>query len=243
MATDAAIPDDLAPGTAMPALPPLTNGDRLTQAEFLRRYEAMPHLHDAELIEGVVYLRSSGSHEYHGAPHFDLITWLGQYQIYTPGIEGGDSSTLRLDDLNVPQPDAYLIVLPAYGGQVRFDDDGYITGAPEFVAEVAASSAAIDLNAKHTAYLRNGVREYVVWRVFDRGIDWFVSHEGRFDRLVPKEGGRLESEVLPGLWLDPAALISGDMPSIGQTVQQGLGTPEHAAFVASLQQKAAQNRP
>jgi Uma2 family endonuclease len=243
MATDAVVPDALEPGTAAPALPPLTNGDCLTQTEFLRRYEAMPHLRNAELVEGVVYLSSKVAHEYHGAPHFDLITWLGQYQTYTPGIEGGDSSTLRLDDLNVPQPDAYLIVLPAYGGQVRLDADGYIAGAPEFVAEVAASSAAIDLHAKHTAYLRNGVREYVVWRVFDRAIDWFVSREGRFDRLVLKEGRRLESEVLPGLWLDPVALISGDMLSIGQTVQQGIATPEHAAFVASLQQKAAQNRP
>ena len=112
-------------------------------------------------------------------------------------------------------------------------------GAPELVAEIAASSAAIDLHAKLAAYLRNGVREYIVWRVFDRGIDWFVSRKGRFDRLVPKEGGRLESEMLPGLWLDPVALIGGDMPSVARTVQQGLATPEHAVFVDRLRQQAA----
>ncbi len=33
---------------------PLENGDRLTAPEFLRRYEAMPHVKKAELIEGIV---------------------------------------------------------------------------------------------------------------------------------------------------------------------------------------------
>ena len=36
------------------AVPPLENGERLTRAEFERRYEAMPELKKAELIEGEV---------------------------------------------------------------------------------------------------------------------------------------------------------------------------------------------
>ena len=39
-------------------IPSLENGDRLTRAEFERRYEAMPNLKKAELIEGVVYMPS-----------------------------------------------------------------------------------------------------------------------------------------------------------------------------------------
>jgi hypothetical protein len=35
------------------AVPPLEPGDRLTRDEFERRYEAMPELKKAELIEGV----------------------------------------------------------------------------------------------------------------------------------------------------------------------------------------------
>jgi Uma2 family endonuclease len=242
--SDTAIPDGSKPSASIPsAPPPLTNGDNLTQAEFLRRYSAMPDIHDAELIEGVVYMPSPVTYKYHGAPHFQLITWLGLYQVFTPGVEGGDNATLRLDELNIPQPDAFLIVLPSHGGQVRLDPDGYITGAPELVAEVAATSAAIDLHAKLAAYLRNGVREYLVWRVFDRSIDWFVSREGRFDRLDAKETGRLESKVLPGLWLDPEALIRGNMPSVVSTVQQGIATAGHAAFVTFLQQKTTQSRP
>ena len=37
---------------------PLESGDRLSRAEFERRYMAMPDLKRAELIEGVVYVPS-----------------------------------------------------------------------------------------------------------------------------------------------------------------------------------------
>jgi Uma2 family endonuclease len=43
------------PATAKP-LPPLENGDHLSASEFERRYEAMPQLKKAELIEGRVYM-------------------------------------------------------------------------------------------------------------------------------------------------------------------------------------------
>ncbi len=40
------------------AIPPLKAGDRLTRDEFERRYDAMPNLRKAELIEGVVHVPS-----------------------------------------------------------------------------------------------------------------------------------------------------------------------------------------
>ena len=39
-------------------IPELEAGDHLTRREFHRRYEAMPHLKKAELIEGEVYMGS-----------------------------------------------------------------------------------------------------------------------------------------------------------------------------------------
>jgi len=77
---------------------PLENGDRLTRAEFERRYDAMPGVKKAELIEGVVYMPSPAGLRRHG-----------------------------------------------------------------------------------------GVREYVVWRVQDRKVDWFVLSDGEFIRLDPDE--------------------------------------------------------
>src|SRR5438128_1365154 len=84
------------PPSRQEKIPSLQNGDRLTRAEFERRYEAMPHLKKAELIEGIVYIPSPVRHVEHGRPHFNIIGWLGRYCDATPGIDGGDNSSLRL---------------------------------------------------------------------------------------------------------------------------------------------------
>jgi len=223
--------------------PPLQNGDHLTRTEFERRYEAMPGLKKAELIEGVVYLPPPVSLEGHGGPHFDLILWLGLYRLATPGVEGGDNTTLRLDLDNEPQPDAFLRILPTHGGQSRTSPTGYVEGAPELVAEVAASSVSYDLHEKLNVYRRNGVCEYVVWRVWDSAVDWFILREGSYEPLPRTPAGVYQSEVLPGLRLDPAALVGGDLATVGRIVQQGLASPEHAAFVGKLQQMAASSQP
>jgi Uma2 family endonuclease len=236
MATETTNPNLSAPAPVR--IPMLQNGDRLTLDEFLRRYEAMPEVRNAQLIEGVVYMPSPVTFNQHGNPHFNVIGWLFGYALATPGVAGGDNATIRLDVGNAPQPDAFLIVLPGHGGQVRITEEGYIAGGPELIVEVSATSVSIDVNAKLDAYLRNGVGEYVVWRVLDRAIDWFVLRAGRFDRLTPGPDTLLRSEVLPGLWLDPAALIAGDLPAVARAAQLGIATAEHAEFVARLSQAA-----
>src|SRR5665213_982934 len=212
--------------------PPLENGDRLTRVEFERRYEAMPHVKKAELIEGVVYMPSPVRQRRHGGPHQHIGTWLGNYETDTPGVEGGDNSTTRLGMENEPQPDLLLFIDPAKGGQVRIGDDDYIEGAPELVAEVAASNVSIALNAKLNVYRQAGVREYIVWRVLDQEIDWFVLRDGRYDRLRPDAEGVYRSEIFAGLWLDAPALLRGDLVGVRETGQRGVASPEHAAFVA-----------
>lgn len=218
------------------SIPPLENGDQLTREEFERRYEAMPHLSKAELIEGVVYVPSPVRHRHHGQPHIFLSGWLVQYQAGTPGVEASDNSTIRLDLDNEPQPDALLFIAPECGGQIRLGEDGYIEGAPELVIEVASSSASYDLHAKLHVYRRNGVREYLVWRVLDQEIDWFVLHAGQYQRLPRDANGVYRSEVFPGLWLDTAALLRGELASVLALVQHGVTSPEHTTFVSSLQE-------
>jgi Uma2 family endonuclease len=220
-------------------VPALENGDRLTRAEFERRYEAMPHLKKAELIEGVVYVPSPVRHRQHGSAHAHLIVWLGQYAAHTPGVEVGDNSSVRLDLDNEPQPDALLFIDPTRGGQVRISDDGIIEGAPELVAEVASSSVSYDLHAKLHVYRRNGVCEYIVWRVLEQGVDWFVLRDGQYERMPLDAQGLVRSEVFPGLWLDPAALLRGDLATVLATIQQGLTSPEHSTFVARLHPSTA----
>lgn len=213
---------------------PLENGDRLTRAEFERRYDAMPDLKKAELIEGVVYMGSPVSHKRHSRPHFHLITWLGVFEAATAGLEGGDNGSVRLDEENMPQPDCFMFIQRARGGQSRVDEDDYIEGAPELVAEVASSSASYDLNAKLHVYRKHNVKEYIVWRVRNRAIDRFALRDGEYARLATGPDGILKSEIFPGLWLDPAAMIEGNLARVLAVLDEGIKSPEHAEFSAKL---------
>lgn len=211
--------------------PPLENGDRLNRYEFERRYAAMPNLKKAELIEGVVYMPAALRFRSHGQPHSQIMTWLGIYQVFTPKVELGDNPTVRLDLDNAPQPDAVLMI---DGGQARVSEDDYIEGAPELVVEIAASSVAYDLYDKKRAYKRNGVQEYLVWRVYDRAFDWFRLETGEYIKLEADDQGVIYSRVFPGLWLAINSLLSGEMEKVLAVLQQGLNSAEHQEFMQNL---------
>jgi Uma2 family endonuclease len=216
-------------------VPPLENGDRLSRQEFERRYRAMPRTKKAELIEGVVYMPSPVRLTKHGRPHIQLAAWLAYYISKTPGLnEFGDNATIRLDNDNEPQPDLILLLPQSAGGQARIDKDDYVVGAPEFVAEVAASSVSIDLHDKLNAYLRNRVQEYLVWRTEDLAIDYLILRDGQYAPIQLDPSGILKSETFPGLWLDPQALLRGDLARLFAVIDQGVATPEHASFLERL---------
>lgn len=215
-------------------VPPLENGDRLSRDEFERRYAVMPEGCRAELIEGIVFMAAALRLKSHGLPHSWLNAWLTNYQIATVGTIVGDAVTVRMDMKNEPQPDLALIIDPDCGGQTRLTADDYIEGAPELLAEVAASTVSIDLGAKKTAYERNGVREYLVWRVLDQQVDWFRLEGGRYVDVLADADGITRSQVFPGLWLDRATLLRGDMPTVLSTLQAGIASAEHGEFLARL---------
>jgi Uma2 family endonuclease len=218
-------------------IPPLRPGDHLTAEEFMRRYEAMPHLKNAELIEGVVYMPSPVTIEDHGTPHTLIITWLGTYWGQTPGVEPADNSTLLLDvGENRPQPDGLLRIKPSHGGQSQTVGK-YVKGAPELVAEVAASSVSIDMHDKLLTYKRNSVLEYVVWLVDDKKVDWFVLAGGNYKPLPLSSEGYFKSKKFPGLWLDPQAVVVLDMARVLDVLQLGLSAPEHQKFVGKLKKR------
>src|SRR5438093_8056730 len=191
--------------------PLLEAGDRLSRDEFERRYERMPQLTKAELIEGTVYMPSPARAQKHAIPHNQLGTWLGVYVSETPGIQCADNSTVRLDLDNEPQPDLLLIKLPAKGGQVRISADDYLEGAPELAVEIVASSRAYDLHQKKGAYRRNGVLEYLAWITGENRMIWWELREGEYQQMAATTEGLLKSRVFPGLWLDTTSLLRGDM--------------------------------
>ncbi|MBK1989807.1 Uma2 family endonuclease [Sphaerospermopsis aphanizomenoides BCCUSP55] len=212
-------------------IPLLENGDKLNRYEFERRYNAMPSMKKAELIEGIVYIMPAALRfRSHGQPHGWILTFLGTYEVSTPGVLLGVEPTVRLDLDNEPQPDAVLLIAPEAGGQARLSDDDYIEGAPELVVEIAASSAAIDLHGKKQAYRRNGVKEYIVWQVLEQKLSWFSLEQGEYVELVPDDG-ILRSRVFPGLWLGVSELLAGNMQQVLTILQAGLQSAEHQAFV------------
>lgn len=214
-------------------VPRLVPGDRLSRDEFERRYHAMPECKKAELIEGVVYMPSPVSTR-HSDPHFLLSGWLFHYVQATPGVRGSDNATVRLDLDNEPQPDLLLRLLPEHGGNCLVAKDGYLEGPAELVVEVAASSASYDLHDKLDAYRRNGVCEYLVWRIDDDAVDWFAQRGGRFEPLPQHADGLRRSEVFPGLWLDVAALLRSDTALLLRGLGAGLRDPAHTAFVQRM---------
>jgi len=215
-------------------IPPLQPGDRLSRVEFERRYAAHPEIAKAELIEGIVYMPSPARYVQHGSPHFDVITWLGIYRISTSGVDGGDNSTLRLDLENEPQPDVLLRLLPALGGRSFVAEDGYLEGVPELIVEISASTASYDMNQKRHVYARNGVPEYLVYLSYEQRIVWYLLGDEGYAELAPDDDGILRSHIFPGLWLDPQALLTGNMAQVLAVLQEGLASPEHRAFVQRL---------
>ncbi|MBI4907992.1 MAG: Uma2 family endonuclease [Acidobacteria bacterium] len=219
--------------TVAPILPPpLREGDRLSREEFLRRWEAMPDLKHAELLDGVVYMPSPVGYP-HNATHLLLSGWLFNYIAATDGCNAGSEGTWLMGPADVPQPDLTMRLLPDRGGRSTIVKD-LLSGVPELVVEVSHSSASRDLGVKSDLYLRYGVREYLVVVTKKQDIVWREVVKGRYRRIQPGEDGIFRSRVFPGLWLDAAALWKEDTKGLIATLNQGLASDEHAEFIRRL---------
>jgi len=217
----------------------LVEGQRLDQPTFHALYEAMPPGTRAELINGVVLMPSPGGPP-HGRAHLPALVWLSYYQENTPGVEALDNTSTVLGFKSEPQPDVLLRILSEHGGRTQADRR-FVRGVPELLVEVSHTSRYTDLGPKFEDYERVGVLEYVVRALEPDEVLWFVLREGRFVELPPGPDGIYRSEVFPGLWLDPQALVKGDTRRQRAVLDLGCSTPEHAAFVARL--AAARNAP
>jgi Uma2 family endonuclease len=208
----------------------------MDQKTFHALYLKTPEGFKAELIGGTVYVMSSPVSLNHGKHHSRLVRFLCTYADNTPGIEIGDNTTNVLSEESEPQPDAFLVIEPEYGGQTTLNKDGYVVGGPELVAEVANSTASIDLNRKKADYEKAGVGEYLVVLVREKSVVCFGrgGRHGGFLELKPGSDGVIRSGVLPGLWLDLKGLFERPPRRLYSVLNKGLASPEHAAFVAEL---------
>ena len=219
------------PAIQRPPLPPLRHGERLTQPEFHRRYEAHPDGTKFELIGGVVYLTSPMRNP-HGELSAALGTAFGNYVAATPGAQLFSDVTTILSAQAEPQPDLVLRIRPSHGGRTRDDADQYVHNGPELVAQVADSTVPLDLGARRDDNQQAGVIEYLVVDVPRQRLHWFDFRAGG---EIRERGGVMRSRVFPGLWIARAALLAADLPALLAVVQQGIASNPHAQFVERLE--------
>jgi Uma2 family endonuclease len=209
----------------------LATGERMDKAEFLCRWEALPELKRAELIEGVVFVPSPVSID-HGERNSGMDLLLGYYAAMTPGCAVGTNATWDMLE-SVPQPDVHLRIQPEHGGQSSVSGK-YPVGAPELAVEICLTSTEVDFGPKLRLYRRAGVREYITVELLAKRIVWRVLRDGAYYGLDPDPGGVLHSTVFPGLWLDQDAFWANDAARMLATLQAGLASEEHTAFAAHL---------
>ena len=214
-------------------IPPLREGDRLSQPEFHRRYLQYPEDVTFELVGGVVYMASPLS-RFHSGSDEEIGYLLSTYRRATPGTEAMRNATTILGEKSETQPDNVLRVLPEYGGRSR-DEGKYVGGPVELIAEIAVSSRAIDLSAKRDDYKAAGVLEYLVVCVESRELFWF--HFPDDTTLSPDRKGVVKSRAFPGLWVHAQALIDLDSAKLRGVIDLGLASRPHAAFVRKLERR------
>lgn len=214
------------------AKPPLlVTGERMNVKEFLRRWEELPDLKNAELIDGVVYVSSPVSLE-HGSLDTLVHWWLMQYAQATPGCRAGNNSTWLMRG-SAPQPDAYLRILPSHGGQSR-NKRQYGAGAPEMAIEICVTSTEVDFGPKLKLYERAGVREYITIELFGQRLVWrMLENSAYVNQEIPPDGIH-RSRIFPGLWLDVAAFWVDDGAKILAALNAGLSSQDHQRFVEHL---------
>ena len=216
--------------------PLLSDGDLMSLNEFLDRWERMPGLKFAELLDGVVYMPSPLSLD-----HSDMDCSVAMLLRTYGGLSGVCQALVNPTCLivnNAPQPDCLLRIRPEYGGVTK-REGVLLSGRPELVVEVSLSSLTRDLGPKLGLYLRAGVPEYVAILVGERRIEWRVLVQGAYQLLQPDPSGILKSRMFPGLWIDEGAFFRDDVPRLLEVLHQGLASPEHARFVEALRRGAS----
>jgi Uma2 family endonuclease len=209
----------------------LRDGDRMTRVEFHHAYAQAPQDLNAELVEGIVRIGGRVTIQ-HGSACGALTALVSSYVAATPGTEAARRVTVLLGDDSEPQPDLVLRITEQSGGQSATSEDDYVRGAPELIVEVANGARSIEFHAERRDYSRHGVKEYIVHNLECSTLHQFDLPSGR--EVHANADGVVRSLTFPGLWIDSHALAARDFHRLTATLQQGLASPEHAAFVQRL---------
>jgi Uma2 family endonuclease len=203
-------------------------GDRLSLHEFLERWEKMPDLKFAELIDGIVHMPSPVSYE-HGRRDSQLHLLLATYAMRTGVCEAISNATWLILD-SAPQPDIALRMLSEFGGKSQISGR-LATGPPELVVEISQSTRSFDLGPKAALYQRAGVGEYLVVLLEEQRVDWRALDRNSYRPIQPNPSGIYESIGFPGLRLNEPALWKSNATTMIATLEDGLQSEECRQFL------------
>lgn len=101
----------------------------------------------------------------------------------------------------------------------------YLDGPADLAVEIISPESALrDRGAKYAEYEAGGVCEYWIIDADARRADFFVlDAEGRYQRAREDAGGRYESAMLPGFWINVNWLWQASLPTVRQALREWEG--------------------
>ena len=194
--------------------------DPMTQAEFARWVETVPHndLHHYELLDGFIVMEPPAGWP-HGGIEIEIGSRLRAFLESHPiGRLCGSSQGFELPTGDTVEPDLAFISQERWA-RLRRPIRGFLRVVPDLVVEILSpGTRRIDRGQKKKVYERNGVREYWLVDPKSHSVEVFRLRESEQDEREPEydagrrfaAGDTLDCGVLPGLRLAVADLFLPD---------------------------------
>lgn len=113
---------------------------------------------------------------------------------------------LRLGHFDIVQPD--ILYLPGSGSKMQ-NAQHFVEAIPQLVVEVISpSSGGVDRIRKMALYANSGIPEYWIADPVRRSLACYALAGNDYQEFAPNADGRVESRVLAGLVVDPAAIFA-----------------------------------
>jgi hypothetical protein len=209
---------------------PLEPGEKLRQREFHRRYGEMRTDDTYELLNGIVHKKPRNS-LLHGRVAMHLAGLLMEYEATTPGTSGLSNISLIVDSENEAQVDVAFVIQPEFYGSTKIVD-GYVTGYPELVIEIADKAGFVDLEARSKALSFAG--EYVVFCLKKHQLHYFaIDREVVCCDVASKPVWK--SQKFPGLYIDFDAVVYNNRERSQSVLREGLVDPEREFWLSILE--------
>ena len=171
----------------------------------------------AEWVDGAVIFKGTENVEHQDLLGFLMCLLTGRMEDHDAGKVLGNPFLMKLSH-SARAPDLLFIAKANLSGLKEYHLDGPADLAVEIISP---ESALRDRGAKYAEYEAGGVCEYWIVDADARRADFFVlDAEGRYQRASPDSGGKYQSAVLPGFWVNVNWLWQSPLPSVRSVLKE-----------------------